>query len=156
MVFILFFFSNVLLARCPGYLYGDQIIGSIQGKRSNLNLYVKNKNGSWAKSLIQIDPMFRKNKLRFFEHNPPDYKWHETELRYTDRVSLRTEDFGVHKGESSLPCSAKKSLQVKSKEGKFGYLVFCDQKKQNYSSLLNYDQKNSCLLYTSPSPRDRG
>ena len=34
------------------------------------------------------------------------------------------------------------------------YLKFCERARTEYLRLLGYEQKEFCLLYSSPSPRD--
>ncbi len=144
-VLMSFLFSGLTYARCPAYLYGDQISRIAKGKRSSLGLYVKYADGAWRKSMVQIDPMFRKNKLRFFENNPPDQSWQKLQVRYTDRISVRTQDFGLKNNDAKLPCSATKAVELLSAEGKYGYLVFCQEGKVNHSSLLKYKKEHSML-----------
>lgn len=117
------------LAGCPGFLTGRHVIGGVRPslipKRSDLRLFVSTQNGKALELPLQIDPIDKNGKIKFYTSN----LWRQQPLNRRDRIALPVEKFSSSGKPKVSGCEIFLAKLVSNK-GKSAYLFSCKKRPQ--------------------------
>lgn len=117
---LLFFLYTSPSSGCPGILAGAKFGWGVV--RNNLRLFVLDSNKQWQEKPVQVDPIGKNGKMKFF----PDERWKQQRLARDDKVSFILNDFGARVDSlGSSPCEATRVYEVSTPKGRYGYFFVC-------------------------------